>query len=65
MKQLKFLFTDLVLGFIEGIQRLSNLFNRTKAQPSIVALNINWCTQSGWMDRLIAYKQLDLWTHNK
>jgi hypothetical protein len=41
-------------------------FGRTpKQQPSLLALQINWINQSGWMDRLIAYRQLDNWLSNK
>ena len=64
MKHLIRLFTDVVLGFIEGLERMRNMF-RKKPQPSLLTSNINWCTNSGWMDRLVAYKQLELWTFDK
>jgi len=41
------------------------LFGRTPKQPSLLALQINWISQSGWMDRLVAYRQLDNWLSNK
>ena len=58
------MFGDLILGFLEGIERLKRTFQK-KPVPSLVALNIEWCTNSSWMDRLVSYKQLDLWTLNK
>lgn len=64
MKHLIRLFTDIVLGFLEGLERIYNMF-RKKPQPSLLAANINWCTSSQWMDRLVSYKQLDLWTFDK
>ncbi len=64
MKHLIRLFTDIVLGFIEAVERIQNMF-RKKPQPSLIVDNINWCTRSEWMDRLVAYKQLELWTHGK
>ena len=63
MKHLKNLFIDLILEFVEAMERTVNLF-RKKTQPSLLAININWCTYSEWMDRLVAYKQLELWTHH-
>jgi hypothetical protein len=64
MKHLKNLFIDLILEFVEAMERTVNLF-RKKTQPSLLAININWCTHSEWMDRLVAYKQLNLWTLDK
>lgn len=62
MKHIYNLISDTIIGFIEGIERLYNIFNRKKVSPSLVVQNVLWCTDSSWMDRLIAYKQLDLWT---
>lgn len=64
MKHLKNLFIDLFLEFVEAMERTVNLF-RKKTQPSLLAINIDWCTHSEWMDRLVAYKQLNLWTLDK
>jgi hypothetical protein len=64
MKHLKKLFIDLILEFVEAMERTANLF-RKKSQPSLLAINIDWCTHSEWMDRLVAYKQLNLWTLGK
>ncbi len=58
------LFTDIVLGSIDAIERIQNMF-RKKPQTSLIVDNINWCTRSGWMDRLVAYRQLELWTADK
>jgi hypothetical protein len=58
------MFVDGVLEFFDGIERIQNVFKRKK-QPSLLACNIWWCTNSGWMDRLVAYKQLDLWTFDR
>lgn len=64
MKHVKYLFTDMILDFLEGLDRLSNIF-RKKPKPSLIASNVFWMTDSEWMDRLIAYKQLELWTADK
>lgn len=61
MKHLKNLFVDLILELFDAYDRTARLF-RKKPQPSLTAANIYWCTHSEWMDRLVAYKQLDLWT---
>jgi hypothetical protein len=54
----------MILDIIEGLNRLKNLF-RKKPQPSLIASNVFWLTDSEWMERLVAYKQLELWTHDK
>jgi hypothetical protein len=64
MKHVKHLFIDMILDIIEGLNRLKNLF-RKKPQPSLIASNVFWLTDSEWMERLVAYKQLELWTHDK
>jgi len=64
MKHFIRLFTDIVVGTEECLYRIQNMF-RKKPQSSLVTDNIYWCTHSGWMDRLVAYKQLELWTHDK
>lgn len=60
MLHLERFFSDLVLDLIDCINRL-NVFKKTSC-PSLIAHNIIWFTNSEWMDRLIAYKQLELWT---
>jgi len=64
MKHLLRLFTDAILETLEAGQRLGNIF-RKKSQPSLMASNVLWCTNSEWMERLVAYKQLELWTKDK
>lgn len=64
MNHLIRLFTDFVLGFYDEIERTRNFFCKNP-EPSLIASNVFWCTDSGWMDRLIAYHQLELWTANK
>jgi hypothetical protein len=61
MKHLQRLFTDIVIEAVEAYLRLRNMF-RKRTQPSLIAANIDWCTHSQWMDRLVSYKQLELWT---
>ncbi len=64
MKYLTYWFMDMFIDIVEGLQRLGNLF-RKKEKPSLIGLNIEWCTRAGWMERLVTYKQLELWTYNK
>jgi hypothetical protein len=40
-------------------------FGRTPKQPSLLSLQINWTNEASWMDRLVAYRQLDIWLSNK
>jgi hypothetical protein len=41
-------------------------FGRTpKQQPSLLARSMQFSTDAGWMQRLIAYRQLDNWLSNK
>ena len=55
------MFCDVVIEAIEAYYRLRNMF-RKKPKPSLIASNVFWCTDSEWMDRLVAYRQLELWT---
>jgi hypothetical protein len=64
MKHLLRFFTDIILEIIEASQRLRNIF-RKKPLPSLMISNVLWCTNSEWMDRLVSYKQLELWTKDK
>lgn len=61
MKHLERLLTDMILEVIEAYIRLRNIF-RDKPKPSLLVINVLWCTNSQWMDRLVAYHQLELWT---
>ena len=64
MKYLYWFITDTILDLIEGLYRLRNTF-RKKPEPSLIVSNVLWCTESEWMDRLVSYKQLELWTKDK
>lgn len=61
MIHLQRLFADMVIETVEAYYRLRNMF-RKKPEPSLIAFNVFWCTDSEWMDRLVAYRQLELWT---
>lgn len=49
------------------LNKVKSLLKSAQNKPklSLLAHNINWCTNSQWIDRLIAYKQLDRWTYGK
>jgi hypothetical protein len=64
MKYLYWFITDTILDLIEGLNRLGNVF-RKKPKHSLITSNVLWCTESEWMDRLVSYKQLELWTKDK
>ena len=55
------MFIDMFLEVVEAWDRTVSLF-RKKPKPSLIASNVFWCTDSEWMDRLVAYRQLELWT---
>jgi hypothetical protein len=64
MKYLYWFITDAILDLIEGLNRVKNIFRKKKA-PSLIVSNVFWVTDSEWMERLEAYKQLELWTADK
>jgi hypothetical protein len=64
MKHLYWFITDSILDIIEGLNRVKNVF-RKKTKPSLIASNVFWVTDSEWMERLVSYKQLELWTADK
>jgi hypothetical protein len=64
MKHLYWFITDMILDLIEGLYCLRNIF-RKKSKHSLIVSNVLWCTESEWMDRLVSYKQLELWTKDK
>jgi hypothetical protein len=64
MKHLYWFITDMILELIEGVYRIKNIFHK-KAEPSLIASNVFWVTDSQWMERLECYKQLELWTADK
>lgn len=41
------------------------LIRKPKEQPSLLAQSITFSTNAGWMERLIAFGQLDNWLSNK
>ena len=41
------------------------LVRNPKPQPSLLAHSIDFATNAGWMERLVAYRQLDIWLYNK
>ena len=57
-KQIKFIYDlwhDLLLW----------LRGTPKQQPSLLARSIQFSTKANWMERLVAYRQLDNWLSNK
>jgi len=64
MKHIYYLLVDMICGINDAYHRLTSIF-RKKQKPSLVVENILWCTDSTWMNRLVAYRQLDLWTLNR
>jgi hypothetical protein len=36
-----------------------------KKQPSLLARSMQFSTHAGWMQRLVAYRQIDNWLSNK
>lgn len=65
MIHLERLLCDIILSSIETTEQAINWLKRVKPKQSLIADNIFWCTNAGWMDRLVAYKQLELWTADK
>jgi len=41
------------------------LVRKPKPQPSLLARSIQFSTNAGWMERLVAFGQLDCWLSNK
>lgn len=41
------------------------LVRKPKSQPSLLARSIQFSTNAGWMERLVAFGQLDNWLSNK
>lgn len=56
---------DLFLDIVDGFERMLFIIQRKKHNPSLIVDNVLWCTNSTWMERLIAYKQLSLWTYDR
>ena len=41
------------------------IVRKPKPQPSLLAHSVDFSTNAGWMERLVAYRQLDIWLSNK
>ena len=53
-------------GFIRDLTHDAMLMIRKpKPQPSLLAHSMEFSTNAGWMERLVAYRQLDIWLSNK
>jgi hypothetical protein len=65
MKYVLWFIADRILEMKDAWDCFVSFLKQTKYQPSLIVDNINWCTRSKWMDRLVAYKQLELWTADK
>ena len=53
--------SNLILDFVHDLM----LLIRQPKQPSLLAHSIDFATNAGWMERLVAYRQLDIWLYNK
>ena len=41
------------------------MIRKPKPQPSLLANSMEFSTNAGWMERLVAYRQLEIWLSNK
>jgi len=53
--------SNLIRDFMHDVM----LLIRKPKQPSLLAWSIDFSTNAGWMERLVAYRQLDIWLSNK
>jgi hypothetical protein len=53
--------SNLIRDFVHDVMLL---IHKPK-QPSLLAHSIDFSTNAGWMERLVAYRQLDIWLSNK
>jgi hypothetical protein len=51
--------------FIRDLWHDAMLLIRKPKQPSLLARSMEFSTNGGWMERLVAYRQLDIWLSNK
>jgi len=53
-------------GFIRDfVHDVMLIIRKPKPQPSLLAHSMEFSTNAGWMERLVAYRQLDNWLSNK
>jgi hypothetical protein len=53
--------SNLIRDFVHDVM----LLIRQPKPPSLLAHSIDFSTNAGWMERLVAYRQLDIWLSNK
>ena len=53
------------VSFIRDLMHDAMLMIRKPKQPSLLAHSIDFATNAEWMERLVAYRQLDIWLYNK
>ena len=53
--------SNLILDLLHDLM----LLIRKPKQPSLLAHSIDFSTNAGWMERLVAYRQLDIWLSKK
>ena len=54
------------VGFIRDfVHDVMLLIRKPKPQLSLLAHSIHFSTNAGWMERLVAFRQLDIWLSNK
>jgi hypothetical protein len=57
------LFQESFFAFVDGLKRL-NFFKR-KVTPSLLCYNIDWFTNCGWVEQLIAFDRISYYFDNK
>ena len=66
MKYIYQLFIDTMFEAVQQFKQLHCLVTRkSKPEPSLLALNVDWFTNCNWRDQLIAFKQIDIYRSNK
>jgi hypothetical protein len=53
--------SNLIRDFVHDVM----LLIRKPKPTSLLAHSIDFSTNAGWMERLVAYRQLDIWLSNK
>lgn len=63
MKQMKHAVVDVVLDVVEYFERIINCIKRVpRPGPTLLAHNIEWFTNSEWIERLVAFKHVNDYT---